>query len=107
MHKLTIRKRKFKSSELVQAREPSPGPRLLAPIAAGIVSDLRFRRKVQRLHAKGPRVLAGLLPKIGAEHLMTTVIDQTLDRYLALPDEALDATGARDFPLVPIHGVRR
>ncbi len=32
MHKLTIRKRKFKSSELVQAREPSPGPRLLGPM---------------------------------------------------------------------------
>ena len=36
-----------------------------------------------------------------------TIIDQMLDRYLALPDEVVDATGARDFPLVPIHGVRR
>lgn len=36
-----------------------------------------------------------------------TIIDQMLDRYLALPDEVVDATGARDFLLDPIRGVRR
>ena len=48
-----------------------------------------------------------MLAELGADRLIATIIDQMLDRYLGLPDEAVDATGARDFPLVPIHGVRR
>ncbi len=107
MHKVHIPERNFKPDELAEAREPSPGPRLLGPIAAEIVADLTFRRRVTRLHERGPRVVAEFLAELGAECLMATVIDEMLNRYLALADEALDATGARDFPPVPIPGVRR
>ena len=31
----------------------------------------------------------------------------TARRMTSTYDEALDATGTRDFPLLPIHGVRR
>ncbi len=107
MHKVHTPERNFKPDELAEAREPSPGPRLLGPIAAEIVGDLAFRRKVERLHSKGPRVVGEFLAELGADRLIATIIDQMLDRYLGLGDEALDATGARDFPPVPIPGVRR
>ena len=70
-------------------------------------TDVRFRRKVRRLLGRGDRLIVEMLAELGAERLIATVIDQLLDHYLSIPDEALDATGARDFPLVPIHGVRR
>ena len=107
MHKVHIPGRNFKPDELAEAREPSPEPRLLGPIAAEIVADLTFRRRVTRLHERGPRVVAEFLAELGADRLITTIIDQMLDRYLGLADEALDATGARDFPPQPFHEVRR
>ena len=79
--------------------------RQVGAIDAGIVSDLRFRRQVSQLHERGPRVLAEFLGELGAEHLMATIIDQVLDRYLVLTDEALDATGAHAFPPASLHGV--
>ena len=81
--------------------------RQVGEVAAEIVAGLSFRRRVTRLHERGPRVVAEFLAELGAERLMTTVIDQMLHRFLTVPDEALEATGARDFPPVPIHGVRR
>ena len=77
--------------------------RQVGTVAAEIVADLMFRRKVQRLCAKGPRVVGELLGELGAERGLGTVIDQKLDRYLALADEALDATDAHAFPPAPIH----
>ncbi len=70
-------------------------------------ADVRFRRKVRRLLGRGDRLIVEMLAELGADRLIATIIDQMLDRYLALPDEALDATGAHDFPPVTIHGVRR
>ncbi len=107
MHKVHIPERYSKPDELAEAREPSPGPRLLGPIAAEIVGALTFRRRVTRLHARGPRVGVEFLAELGAARLIATIIDQMLDRYLGLADEALDATGARDFPPQPLHEVRR
>ena len=106
MHNVHIPGRDFKPDELAEAREPSPGPRLLGPIAAEIVGDVAFRRKVQRLCAKGPRVVGELLAEVAAERGLRTIIDQKLDHYLAIPDEALDMTGGDDFPPAPIHEVR-
>ncbi len=105
MHRVHIPDRNFKPDELVEAREPSPGPRLLGPIAAEIVADLRFRRRVRKLYERGPRVVAEFLAELGTERLMATVIDQKLDRFLTVPDEALDATGGHDFPPAPIQEV--
>ncbi len=81
------------------------GWRSLGAVAADVVQDLTFRRKVQRLCAKGPRVVGELLGELGAERGLGTVIDQKLDRYLALADEALDATNGREFPSIPLHRV--
>ena len=73
--------------------------------AAEIIQDLAFRRKVQRLHAKGPRIIAELLAELGAECGLGTAIDQIVDHYLELDDAALDATNGRDFPPNPLHEV--
>ncbi len=61
--------------------------------------------KVQRLHAKGARLVGEILAELGAEHGLGTIIDQKLTRYLELDDAALDATGAHAFPISPLHGV--
>ena len=66
-----------------------------AAVAADTFADVRIRRQVQRLHAKGDRWIAELLAEIAAERGLGTIIDEQLDRYLALPDEDLDATGGR------------
>ena len=67
------------------------------------VADLRFRMKVRRFHAQGARPLAEFLEELGNERAARFLIEAKLDRYLAVPDEALDATGARNFPPNPIH----
>ncbi len=81
------------------------GWRPLGAVAADVVQDLTFRRKVQRLHVKGARLVGELLAEIAVERGLGTIIDQKLDRYLALADEALDATGGHAFPPLPIHKV--
>ncbi len=75
------------------------------PIAAEVVADLRFRRKVQRVHRLGDRVFGELLAEIGAERDITTIIDQKLDAYAEIEPEVLKAAGGDDFSPVPIHGV--
>ena len=76
-------------------------------VAAEIVADMKFRRRVLRLHSLGPRVVGELLAEIGAERSIQTVIDQKLDTYAQLEPEALEATGGSDFWQPPIHGVER
>ena len=74
-------------------------------VAADIVADLRFRRRVERLHRLGPRAVAELLAEIGAERSITTTINQKLDRYTELDPAALEAAGG-DFWPFPIHLLR-
>ena len=38
----------------------------IGPIAAALAADIRFRRKVERLHARGPRAVLEILAEIGA-----------------------------------------
>ena len=80
--------------------------RPVGAIAAEVVQDLAFRRKVQRLVAKGDRVVAEMLGELAAHRNLGTVIDELLDHYLAIPDEALDIANGRDFPPAPLHEVR-
>ena len=75
------------------------------PIAAVLVADVRFARKVERLHQRGPRVVAEVLAEISAECSIGTVVDQTLDRHLALSDTALEAVGGDRLSPVPLHVV--
>ena len=67
------------------------------------VDTLRFRMKVRRFHGQGARPLAEFLEELGNERTARYLIEAKLDRYLSVPDEALDATGARNFPSIPIH----
>ncbi len=79
--------------------------RQVGTIASEIVANLSFRRRVTHLHERGPRVAAEFLAELGADRMIATIIDQKLDRFLTVPDEALDATGGHDFPPAPIHEV--
>ena len=75
-------------------------------VAAEIVAGLKFRRRVERLHALGPRVLAELLAEIGAERSIQTIVDLKLDRYAGLNPEAIEAAGGDAFWPLPIHKVQ-
>ena len=77
----------------------------IGPIAAATVVDLAFRRKIERLHARGPRAVAEVLAEISAERSIGTVVDQVLDRHLGVPDAALEVAGADRLPPAPLHEV--
>ena len=71
------------------------------------MTNLRFRMKVRRFHAQGARPLAEFLEELGNERAARYLIEAKLDRYLAVPSKALDVTGARAFPHIPIHEVTK
>ena len=75
-------------------------------VAAETVANLRFRRKVERVHSLGPRVTAELLAEIGAERNIRTVIDNKLERYAALDPKAVTVTGGDDFWPAPLTKTR-
>ena len=77
----------------------------IGAVAAEIVQDLTFRRKIKRLVAKGERAVGEILAELAADRNLATVIDEALDRYIDIDDAALDATGARDLPPAPLHAV--
>ncbi len=81
--------------------------RPIGAIAAEVVADLQFRRKVIRLHRQGPRAVGEFLAEIGAERGITTFIDQKIDTDLDVGAGALDATGGDGFWPAPVHGVER
>ena len=82
------------------------GLEAFGPIAAKVVADLRFRRKVIRLHRQGPRVLGEYLAELGVERDIGTIIDQKLDTYIEIEPEALEAAGGDAFWQPPIHEVQ-
>ncbi len=71
--------------------------RSMGQVAAEVVADLRFRRRVERLHQLGPRATAELLAEIGVERSITTIIDQKLERYVYLDPAAVEAAGGGEF----------
>ena len=77
----------------------------IGQVAAEIVADLRFQRKIQRVHAHGPRVTAELLAELGAERGIMTIVDLKLDKYAAMSPKALKAASSDQFWPSPIHGV--
>ena len=83
------------------------GLRPIGEIAAEVVEDLAYRRKVKRLHKLGARILAEYLAELGVERDIRTIIDRKLDVYGEIDPEALRATGCDRFPPVPIHVVPR
>ena len=81
--------------------------RPIGQIAAEVGVDIRRRRKVQRFHRCGDRVLGEFLAELGAELSITTVIDRKLDTYLEIEPEVLEVAGGDRFPPNPIHEVER
>ena len=81
------------------------GWRSVGDIAARVIQDIEFRRKAQRLHEKGPRLIAELLAELAANHGLGTVIDRSLDRYLALDDTALEILNGHELPPIPLHEI--
>ena len=71
-------------------------------IAAITVSDLRFQRQVARLYELGPRVVGEFLAELGAERLLTSLIEEKLSEYTTFPT-ALAITGGHHFPPAPLH----
>ena len=85
-----------------QVQEPTTG----SP-AAEIVSDLAFRRHVERVHSLGARAITELLAELGSERSIQNIIDEKVERYAAIDPSALAAVGGDDFPPAPLHEVRR
>ncbi len=79
--------------------------RSIGAIAAEVVADMRFRRRVLRLHRLGPRAVGEFLAALGAERSIRTIIDQKLDTYAELEPEALEVTGGDRFWPVPVRKV--
>lgn len=65
----------------------------------------RFQQQVRRLHRMGERPVAELLAEIGRAHGIAQDIEARLDRYSRLSDAALDATGAKQFPPLPLREI--
>lgn len=75
-----------------------------ATSAASIIVDPAFRRQIERLHQRGPRLIAELLAELAAERGLGTIIQQKIARYLDISDAALDfVPGARQLPPIPTH----
>ena len=87
--------------------EAPPPWRQVGEVAAQVVSDLHFRRRIERLHALGPRATAEFLAELGVERSIMTIIDQKLERYSELDPEALEATGGDQFWAAPLRVVNR
>ncbi len=79
--------------------------RSIGEVAADVVADLRFRRKVQRLHNLGPRAVGELLAEVGAERGVQTIIEQKLDRYAEIDPDALEAAGGDKFWPAPVRNI--
>jgi hypothetical protein len=69
------------------------------------LSDLRFRRAVERLHRLGPRALYELLVERGLSRLIRTEIERQVERYSALDQAVLHAMGGDRFPAAAFHRV--
>ena len=70
-----------------------------------MVADPHFRNKMVVLLAMGDRPPTEMIAELAVRHNLEAELDRLLDRYLALDVGALDATGARDFPPLPLYEV--
>ena len=92
----------------VTTRQTKSGsPRPIGAIAAEIVADMKFRRKVIRLRRQGDRALCEAFAHLGAKHGIQTSIEQTIERFAGIEPEALEAAGGDNFWQPPIHEVEQ
>lgn len=91
-------------------RQSSPHNRENRPVAVGelispVVENVRFRRNVDAIHQKGPRLIYELLKEIGAHSRSQGFINQRAEVYAGISGDALDVTDGRDLPPTPLHPV--
>lgn len=66
------------------------------------LSEIRFRRTLERFHRLGPRLLAELLAELGARFLIRQPIEAAVARYVArLDPDLLQAVGGDQLPPIP------
>ncbi len=65
--------------------------------AAPMVADVVFRRQVEQLYRRGPRLIAEPFAELAVEYGLGPTIDEKIARYLSIPDAALDIAGARQI----------
>ena len=85
---------------------PCEGFKTIGEMTTQIVGHLPFRRKVERFHRLGPRVLGEMLAELGAERSIMMIIEQKLDTFAELEPETLRVAGGDTFSPVPIHEVQ-
>ena len=85
----------------------SKNPSVIGSAAADLVSDMRFRQMVERIHGLGSRAVAELLAEIAVKHSITPALQKTLERYASIDPQALQALGGDKFWPAPVHEVRR
>lgn len=81
-------------------------PEPIGRIAARIVQRLSLRRKLEQLHERGPRATVEFFADLVARFRVEGEAERRLDAFLALDDRALDVTGGREMPVVPLRVVR-
>ena len=81
-------------------------PSIVGSAAAEIVSDLRYRRQIEQVHALGSRVLGELLAEIAVKHSIVPTLHETLERYAGIDPQTLRALGGDKFSPAPLHEVR-
>ena len=79
--------------------------RPVGELAAEVVADLRFRNKMTVLLAMSDRPVAEMVAEFAVRHGLEAELDQVLDRYLEIPDGALDVTSGRALSPLPLHEV--
>ena len=81
--------------------------RPIGTIAADVVTNPQLRRLIERLYRLGPRVVGEAFAHPGAQHGIQTSVAQTIEHFVELDPETLEAVGGDDFPPLPIHEVER
>ena len=82
-------------------------PRYTAPVA-NTTADQTFQRRVEHLHAPGPRPVGEFLLELSAgDPDMEIRIRANLERYARLDADIVKALGADRWPGPPIYEVRR
>ena len=84
-----------------------PGPRLLRDVMTQdfwrsvlpeeVADDLRFARKVERLHKLGPAPLFYMLTECGRQRGLMTFIETLVDRYADLDPDTVKSLGGDQF----------
>ena len=62
------------------------------------LAEARLRRSLSKLYHRGERPIIELVEHVARDRLLGTYLDQLVERYLAIPEAALDITGGRELP---------